>query len=222
MAQGQFSLSLDATGIFTPLSSVNTQLCAFVDIRLPPPGEGEERVNRSSVDGLQVTGAGASISQIVRVEWSPNGLGANLRPVLMAMTTNGELITLGEYTDPQSTVASGLRARKTKMWKILWGLGAGMPVPAEDYEGSYRTTDDRIKSFSWAKEISIGRALLAYMTDEGEVVIMSVQYFARRDTTAQSSDDFIWQLREVARFEASGPHNVSEGPLFWYSHPTYS
>ena len=212
VTQSQFSLSLNATGIFLPLSQVNTQLCAFAGIRLPPPGneDADESVNRSSVDGCQVTGAGGSISQVIRVEWSPNGLGANRRPVLMLMTTNGELLALGEYTDPQSTVASGLRARNTKMWKILWGLGAGMPIPAEDHEGAYRTMDERIKSFSWAKEISPGRALLAYMTDEDDIVIMSVQYFTRPGSTSQTSNDFVWQIREVARFDAAGPHRVSK------------
>ena len=210
VTQSQFSLSLNATGIFLPLPQANAQLCAFAGIRLPPQGEeDEERVNRSSLDGCQVTGAGGSISQIIRVEWSPNGLGANRRPVLTVMTTNGELLTLGEYTEPQSTVASGLRARSTKMWRILWALGAGMPIPAEDHEGAYRTMDERITSFSWANEISPGRALLAYRTDEEEVVIMSVQYFTRPDSNAQSSDDFVWQVREVARFEAGGPHQVS-------------
>jgi hypothetical protein len=208
LEKSQFSLSIRATGIFLPLPSVNTQLCAFAGVRLPPPGA-EERAERSSVEGHEVTGSGASLSQVVRVEWSPGGLGANRRPVLMIMTTNGELLTLGEYVDPQSAAALGLRARSTKMWKVLWGLGAGMPIPAEDDEGSYRTMDERITSFSWAREILPGRALLAYATDEDEVVIMSVQYFIRPDSAGQSAQDFIWQVREVARFEARGPHKVS-------------
>lgn len=86
------------------------------------------------------------------------------------------------------------------MWKILWGLGAGMPIPAEEGDGSYRTMDDRITSFAWAREISPGRALLAYATDEGDVVVIAVRYSAR---------DRAWKIGQVARFDATGPHEVS-------------
>lgn len=214
----QFSLSLQATGIFVPLAAVNAQICALEGIRLPPPEGRKEGLlgDERTAESRPVTGQGGSVSQVVRLEWSPNGLGANMRPVLTAMTTNGSLVTVGDHIDPssQSTVTtSGQRSRSTKTCKVLWGLGAGLPIPAEDHQGAYRTVDDRIKSFSWAREILPGRGLVAYMTDDQDVVIMSVQYFHRKDSDAATnmitSDTTIWQTREVARFEATGPHEVS-------------
>lgn len=199
----QFSLSIHATGIFAPHASVNAQLCSDAGVKLPPPGGADTDSNTGTDEKpeppwRQVTSKGASVSQVVRVEWSPNGLGANHRPVLAAMVTNGELLMLGEQSDPRS---SGLRSRTTRTWKILWALGAGMPIPAEHRAGSYRTVDDRITSFSWARELFPGRALLAYATDEGEVAVMSVQYSSRYHA---------WRVREVARFDAGGPHEVKQ------------
>lgn len=204
--QHQFSVSLQAQGIFRPDPLVNTQLCAFEDIRLPPP-DTDDDFEQQSVPGRHITGFGASLCQVIRLEWSPNGLGMNLRPVLMAMLTSGELLALGEDIDPHSTVISGLRNRNLKQWKILWGLGAGLPLPAEDHEGSYRSMDDRAKSFSWANEILPGRALLAYATDEDEIVITSVHHFVRTSSQSPEAEgEHVWQIREVARFEATGPH----------------
>jgi hypothetical protein len=88
------------------------------------------------------------------------------------------------------------------MWKILWGIGAGMPIPAEDHERAYRTMEERIVGFSWAKEVAPGQALFAYETDQDEIVVMSVQHVAR------APDDYRWQVREVARFDGEGPHSV--------------
>ena len=189
---------------------MNAQLCAFAGVKLPPPGdESESEDEKAEVPEFRsVTGRGGSVSQVVRVEWSPVGLGACLRPILVAMTTNGELLAFGEHRDPEFEISSANSSRNTRMWKILWALGAGMPIPAEDYEGSYRTMDERITSFSWAKYIAPGKALLAYKTDVDEVVIMSVHYFQKPGSVGQLAVDFMWQIREVARFEATGPHEV--------------
>ena len=203
----QFSLSLQATGIFSPLASVNAKICASAGIRLPPL-EARAAVDETTARLHPVTGLGGSLSQVVRIEWSPNGVGANLRPVLTVMTTNGRLVTLGEESDSQSTTASGNRSRNTKTWRVLWSLGVGMPIPAEDHEGAYRTMDEHIMSFAWAREILPGRALLAYLTDEQEVVIIGIQYFTRQSSETPSLNEPIWQIREVARFETSRPHTV--------------
>lgn len=95
------------------------------------------------------------------------------------------------------------------MWRILWGLGANLPIPAEDEDGAYRLMEERIKSFSWAREILPGRALLAYANDEDEVVIMSVQHYARPKSNSSGSEA-VWKVREVARFDVKGPHEVCE------------
>lgn len=206
----QWSLRLELTGLFHPRAAVNTQLCAFAGVTLPPLDDEsdseDEEYEMPNTRG--VTGRGGSMSQVVRVEWSPTGLGVNLRPVIMALTTNGELLTFGEVKDPESATTTGLRDRNTRMWRVLWALGAGMPIPAEDQEGSYRTMNEKVTSFSWARYIAPGKALLAYKTDEEEVVIMSVHYFLKPGSTGQEGQDFMWQVREVARFEAKGPHEV--------------
>jgi len=198
--QSQFTLSISAANCFMPLTGVNNQLCAQAGVTLPPTNLTLKQ------DGITpgfsksaVTGRG-TVSQVVRVEWSPNGLGANLRPILMVMTTSGELFALGEQDDSATSGVASFQTRNTKMWKILWGIGAGMPIPAEDHEGAYRTMDERIVGFSWAKEAAPGQALLAYETDQDEIVVMSIQH------VTQPGGGHVWQVREAARFDGEGPH----------------
>jgi hypothetical protein len=207
--QHQFSIALQAAGNFRPDAPVNNRLCSLHGIRLPPPEEADRELSVSHIPGREVTGSGASVNQVVRVEWSPNGLGSNLRPVLTALMTSGHVFTIGEEVDAGAAAGSGRGSRNTKLFKILWGLGARLPLPAEDQEGSYRTMDERITSFSWAKEISQGRALLAYATDEDDVVIMSVQRTNSGERSSSSSGTQpVWQIREEARFDSRGPHQV--------------
>ncbi|KAI6783437.1 uncharacterized protein J7T54_004464 [Emericellopsis cladophorae] len=205
--QSQFTLSISASNCFMPLTGVNNQLCAQAGVTLPPTNLTLKQ------DGITpgfsksaVTGRG-TVSQVVRVEWSPNGLGANLRPILMVLTTSGELLALGEQDDPATSGVASFQTRNTKMWKILWGIGAGMPIPAEDHEGAYRTMDERIVGFSWAKEAAPGQALLAYETDQDEIVVMSIQHVTR------PGGGHVWQVREAARFDGDGPHGT-ELPLY--------
>jgi hypothetical protein len=146
--------------------------------------------------------------QVVRVEWSPAGLGCNLRPILLALLTTGMLVAFGEHVDENE---AGLRSRTIKMWKILWGLGGTLPIPDSEEEAGYRFMDERITSFSWAKEIAAGRALLAYRNDEGDVAIMSVQFHTRPKPGDSKLTDG-WDVQEVARFRANGPHAVSPPP----------
>lgn len=160
-----------------------------------------------AVPGRDVTGRGASVSQVVAVAWSPSGLGANLRPVLVAMMTSGALLAVGEALDASTAAGAGVRARNTKMWRVLWGLGADLPIPDEVEAGAFRTMEDRIKSFAWAGEIATGRALLAYATDEEDVVIMSIQRYMRSKPGSTGTED-VWQVREAARFDARSPHEV--------------
>ncbi|CAG9997974.1 unnamed protein product [Clonostachys byssicola] len=205
--QHQFSIALQAAGNFRPDAPLNNRLCSLQGIRLPPSEEADRELSVSHIPGREVTGSGASVNQVVRVEWSPNGLGSNLRPVLTALMTSGHMFTIGEEVDAGAAAGSGRGSRNTKLFKILWGLGAELPLPAEDQEGSYRTMDERITSFSWAKEISQGRALLAYATDEDDVVIMSVQRTNSGERSSSSSGTQpVWQIREEARFDSRGPH----------------
>ena len=179
--------------------------------------------------GRVVTGKGGSLSHVVSASWSPPGMGCNLRPILTALGTAGNIVALGEHYSHEEDAnddgnhggsggagAAAATARDPKNWRVLWGLGAGLPLPAEeeeeDQEGNssaYRTMDERIVAFDWAGEVGPGRGLLGYVTDEGEAVVMSVlQFPARGDDGAVRG--FVCRLREVARFDARGPHHLQE------------
>jgi hypothetical protein len=103
---------------------------------------------------------------------------------------------------------------------MLWGLGAKLPIPDSESRDGYRVMDERITSFSWAKEIAPGRALLAYMNDYREIVVMSVQYHRRRDTSKLGSEkEWIWTLTQHVRIDGRGPHKeVSKGPIIYFQH----
>lgn len=195
---------------------INGQLCAAAGVRIAAPRIGEDTSFKGVGNGL-VTGLGASVNQLIRLEWSPSGVGCNLRPVLTALSSNGCVVALGEHIDRQSTMISGMRTRGFKSWKVLWGLGASLPLPDADLEDGYRNVDERIKSFSWAKEILNGRALLAYMNDSEEVVIMAVQFLSRaRSLRTPSEEESVWDIREMARFDGRGRHTKEDVRANWF------
>ncbi|KAH7165584.1 peptidase C13 family-domain-containing protein [Dactylonectria macrodidyma] len=205
----QFSLSFRASGLIRPDPTINAQLCAFAGIRVVAPRTTEENWFTGVGNGL-VTSSGASVCQIIRLEWSPKGLGCNLRPVLTALSTNGAIITIGEHIDRQSTVISGMRTRGFKAWKTLWGLGAQLPLPDLNEEGGYRNMNERIKAFSWAKEVSNGRALLAYCNDAEEIAIMGVQLFSRPKPSESAVEEAMWDIQELGRFDGRGLHTKED------------
>ncbi|KAJ3465501.1 hypothetical protein MRS44_006159 [Fusarium solani] len=207
--QSQFSLSYRASGLIRPDPTINAQLCSFSGIRVAGPPANDENWFPGVGNGL-VTGSGASICQIVRLEWSPNGLGCNLRPILTALSTNGGVYALGEHIDMQSTMVAGMRTRSFKAWKTLWGLGAQLPLPDASVEDGFRNMNERIQSFSWAKELAPGRALMAYCNDAEEVTIMSIQLFPRPREGEPSIDETIWDIREVGRFDGRGKHTKED------------
>lgn len=210
MYHHQFASYLQLEGVFRPDPIVNERLCETAGVPRVPPIHvlGELwRHSEAEVSGRDVTGKGGAVSHVIRVAWSPGGLGANLRPVLTVMMTTGQLLAVGEVLDSSTAAGAGLRTRNTKLWRVLWGLGAGLPLPDEREEGAYRTMDERIKSFAWAGEMASGRGLLAYATDEDDVVIMSVQRYVRSKPNSTDIED-VWQVREAARFDARSPHEV--------------
>ena len=209
----QFSLFIQTSGVFRPDPAINAQLCAAAGATIPRQ-KPDEPVGFPGVGSGAVTGAGAGLGQVVRLEWSPNGLGCNLRPVLMAMTTHGAVVALGENIGANSSSASTMRARSFKNWKMLWGIGAKLPVPSEGEESTVRYMNERITSFSWAKEVSPGRALLAYATDSGDIVIMTVQFYrAKKGQREDASEEQAWEIKEVARFNGQGPHEVGHSKM---------
>lgn len=205
----QYTLSYRASGLIRPDPTINAQLCSFSGIRVAGPPANDENWFPGVGSGL-VTGSGAAICQIVRLEWSPNGLGCNLRPILTALSTSGCIYAIGEHIDRQSAMIAGMRTRSFKAWKTLWGLGAQLPLPDTNQEDGYRNMNERIQSFSWAKEIDIGRCLLAYCNDMEEVAIMTVQLFSRQKEIDPASEEAIWDIREVSRFDGKGRHTKED------------
>ncbi|EGX92852.1 hypothetical protein CCM_04224 [Cordyceps militaris CM01] len=237
----QFPLFMQTSGSLRPDPAINAPLCRFAgvqDLPPPPPVSGGADGGTGGFPGVgsgKITGAGASLGQIIRVEWSPSGLGSNLRPVLAALTGHGAITCFGEYLDLRKGAPSTAQVRSFKNWRTLWGLGAQLPLPVvgetrrKELSADVQIMDERITAFSWAQEILPGRALLAYRTDEKDVVIMAVQFYSRES----APDEKGWDIREVARFAARGPHVamdvldpdfVSSGSAFslkwspWVSH----
>ncbi|KAG5940890.1 hypothetical protein E4U53_007526 [Claviceps sorghi] len=203
--QPQFTLMLTTSGIIRPDPAINGPLCAFAGVSLPAVRPNESLVF-SGVGNAEATKSGSSLGQSLRVEWSPNGLGQNLRPVLSIMTTSGSVVTMGEHIDSRPSMTSTLRSRTFRHWKILWGLGARLPIPDGESARGFRTMNERIVSFSWAREVGSGRALLAYMNEEREVVIMGVQFLNRTGETGEESG---WEIFEMDRFDGKGPHHMA-------------
>ncbi|GJC78155.1 hypothetical protein ColLi_00993 [Colletotrichum liriopes] len=153
-----------------------------------------------------VTGYGASLNQVVAIEWSPAGLGRNLRAVLAVMLTSGALLVFGEGGGG-GMVDLGARMRNFRDWRILWGVGANLPLPDAGSEDGAYLPKDKVRSFSWAKYLGSGQALMAYATDQEEVVVLSVQYYLPNQFDADSdAGSHVWEVEELARFDARGPH----------------
>ncbi len=166
-----------------------------------------------------ISGTGSTINHIVSLRWSPTGLGVNRRAILAVMTSRGTLVMYGDRTATASlgmaTVNEGMLPRRNlDSWSILWGVGERLVVPGQQTEIS-----EAIKGFAWAKEIGNGQALVAYITDQREVAIISVQALptASQETSGKSRNgdgdedqkwdsDVVWHVHEVTRFTVKGPH----------------
>lgn len=157
-----------------------------------------------------IGGAGSSLNHVVAVEWSPSGLGRNLRPVLAVLTGCGSLAIYGEggplpfgSNAKPSRVVGGFgksAVRDLQSWLALWAVGENFVVPGQEEFGY----GEFVKAFSWCEELSAGRALLSYMNDLREIVILSVGTTFRK--TEDGLEEAIWNVQEVARMETGGPH----------------
>lgn len=192
--------------------------------RVLPPDEGEDQVvedvkeEESSTQEVNthpgagtgvIGGAGSSLNHVVAVEWSPSGLGKNLRPVLAVLTGCGSLAVYGEggplpfgsNAKPSRVNSMGKSAvRDLQSWLVLWAVGENFVVPGQEEFGY----GEFVKSFAWCQEVGAGRALLSYMNDLREIVILSI------GTTFQKTKDglseAVWNVQEIARMETGGPH----------------
>ncbi|PFH57301.1 hypothetical protein XA68_15233 [Ophiocordyceps unilateralis] len=197
----QFSVSLQVAGLFRPEPPINARLCAEEGVDI---GYHNDDFTFAGVGSGLVTRSGAALGQTVRVEWSPTGLGHCLRPVLAVLTTSGCLVVVGDVGADDDGGGGGgggggltTATRSFRNWRVLWGLGAGLPVP--DEEKGVRSVQDKIVSMAWARHLSAGKALLSYGTDSGQVVILTVELVAASKEA--------WRVRELSRFDGRGPHH---------------
>lgn len=168
------------------------------------PSNGRFRADRPFGAGYgPITGTGSTMNHVVSVAWSPSGLGVNRRPILAVLTSAG---VVGMYGDGPGLESSGTRPneymlprRTLSSWMVLWGVGERLMVPGQQSEIS-----ENIQGIAWAKQIGPGQALLATINDVREVGILSVQSLTVG--VGAVTDNFVWAVREVARFKAEGPH----------------
>ncbi|KAJ4417468.1 hypothetical protein N0V82_006132 [Gnomoniopsis sp. IMI 355080] len=156
-----------------------------------------------------IGGAGSTLNHVVAVEWSPSGLGRNLRPVLAVLTGCGSLTVYGEggplpfgsNAKPSRILGRGQSAvRDLQSWLVLWAVGENFVVPGQEEFGY----GEFVKAFAWCQEVGTGRALLSYMNDLREIVVLSVGTTFRK--TEEGLEEAVWNVQEIARMETGGPH----------------
>lgn len=172
--------------------------------------------------GVGVIGsAGSSLNHIVAIEWSPAGLGRNLRPVLGVLTGCGSLIMYGEGSPlPFGSTVRPLKSAGTKgqsamrnleSWLALWAVGENFVVPGQEAYGY----GEYITAFAWCQEIGPRKALLAYMNDLRELVILCVGTAFKK--LGDGLEEAVWNVKEVLRVETSGPHGQADVGHEWCS-----
>lgn len=168
--------------------------------------------------GVGVIGsAGSTLNHVVAIGWSPAGLGRNLRPVLAVLTGCGSLAVYGEGGPlPFGSTARPLRSigtqgrgavRDLQSWLVLWAVGENFVVPGQEEYGY----GEYVKAFAWCQEIGPGKALLAYMNDLRELVILCVGTTFRR--LEDGLEEAVWNVREILRLETGGPHGQGDVSL---------
>ncbi|KAH8911556.1 hypothetical protein BR93DRAFT_348852 [Coniochaeta sp. PMI_546] len=176
---------------------------------------GEEALDDEKTFGAGrgvISSAGSTLNHVVSIAWSPSGLGRNRRPILAVLTSAGYI---GFYGDRASRAKTGggftavgrddgtLKQRDLSSWGILFGAGERLLVPGQQTDVS-----EKIISISWAREIAPGQALLAYVNDDQEVAVLSIQSIstAADEDNDANKEKTLWRVHEVTRFKARGPH----------------
>ncbi|KAK4226755.1 hypothetical protein QBC38DRAFT_479874 [Podospora fimiseda] len=161
-----------------------------------------------------ITSVGSSMNHVVRIAWSPSGLGVNQRPILAILTGSGTVAMYGDHNMAANILQRAndnmIQRRQLNSWIVLWGLGERMIVPNQDTELA-----EYIRSFAWAQEIGPGQALLATINDAMEIAIISIQTVSVPDENkpketllmkTEPIERTVWLVREIVRFKAEGPH----------------
>lgn len=164
--------------------------------------------------GIGVIGsAGSSLNHVVAIEYSSAGPGRNQRPVLAVLTGCGSLVVYGEGSPLpfNSTVRPLKRAsnraepgnpsvRNLESWLALWAVGENFVIPGQEEYGY----GEYIRAFAWCREIGPGKALLAYVNDLKELIIVSVSTTFKK--MGDGLEEAVWHVRELLRVEICGPH----------------
>ncbi|KAK6079690.1 hypothetical protein SCUP515_03946 [Seiridium cupressi] len=156
-----------------------------------------------------VANIGSSLNHVVALEWSPGGLGRMKRSVLGVLTGSGALTIYceGITNDFGGVKMKSRNIRTISSWVVPWGVGGNLLLPrSKNHESPYSL--EHITSFSWAKDLDRNGSLLAYMNDEDEIVILSVQ--SRHAILGKENNPGEWRVEEVARFSGSGPHDKGD------------
>ncbi|KAI0866669.1 hypothetical protein F4860DRAFT_499961 [Xylaria cubensis] len=156
-----------------------------------------------------ITGHGSTLNNTVALGWSPCSLGRMNRAVLAVLTAAGILTVYCQGASEAVGASVGRNARSLRPWVPAWHVGAGFLVPTID---GYPPIGKRecIAAFSWARDTHAGVAILSYLNDEHEIVLLLVR--AIHQAKAPPGHPGIWTVREVARFMAEGPHPTAADP----------
>ncbi|CAN8102620.1 unnamed protein product [Discula destructiva] len=156
-----------------------------------------------------IGGSGSSLNHVVAIEWSPAGLGRNQRPVLGVLTGCGSLAVYGEggplpfgsTARPSRMLGHGKGAvRDLQSWVVLWAVGENFVLPGQERFGY----GEFVKAFAWCRDLGEGKALLAYMNDLGEIVVLCIGTAFQK--TADGIEKAIWNVQELARMHNECPH----------------
>ncbi|KAI0177440.1 hypothetical protein BJ166DRAFT_545762 [Pestalotiopsis sp. NC0098] len=156
-----------------------------------------------------VANVGSSLNHVVALEWSPNGLGRMKRSVLAVLNGGGALTVYCEdiTADVGGVKIKGRNVRMMTSWVAPWSVGGNLLLPRAKYHDSPYSME-HIASFSWARDLDRNGSLLAYMNDEDEIVILSVQ--SRHTIVGEENNPGEWRVEEVARFDGGGPHEKGD------------
>lgn len=217
----EVALRFPATETRSP--AINKALFDVVGQDFP---DDEEEVSTQVYAGQgPISRTGATLNHVVALSWSPCGLGRMKRSVLAVLNGSGTITIYCESSLPSNAPSLAIRGRKARTLRPLlvpWSVGNGRHVPvtaavdarAPTQAGQY--DHEYITAMSWARQLYApgDGALLAYLNDVDEMVLLAVQ--AEHGATTSGLDPSgKWRVEEVARFFAGGPHPVVEvsGPV---------
>lgn len=199
----------DAMVVDAPPAEAEAGVPSGEEEQEPSPSEDVEPNMRPGAGTGAIGGSGSSLNHVVAIEWSPLGVGRNQRPVLAVLTGCGSLVVYGEGGPlPFGSMAKPSRlldrgkgtARELKSWLVLWAVGEKFVLPGQGEYGY----GEFIKAFAWSREMGKGKALLAYMNDLNEIVVLCVGTIFQ--TTTSGLEEAVWNVQELARLETRCPH----------------